>query len=72
MEIKTTKYKAVEIDDLKVFLEQTLQQMLNRNCTRQNFSQRFRNIIDRYNAGGSENEDYYEQLLQLVEDLKAE
>ena len=36
------------------------------------FSQRFRNIIDRYNAGGSENEDYYEQLLQLIEDLKAE
>lgn len=71
-EIKVAKYKAVEIDDLKVFIEQALQQMLNRNCTRQKFSQRFRNIIDRYNAGGSENEDYYEQLLQLIEDLKAE
>ena len=46
--------------------------MLNRNCTRQKFSQRFRGIIDRYNAGGSENEDYYEQLLQLIEDLKKE
>ena len=46
--------------------------MLNRNCTRQRFSQRFRGIIDRYNAGGSENEDYYEQLLQLIEDLKKE
>ena len=71
-EIKVAKYKAVEIDDLKAFIEQALQQMLNRNCTRQKFSQRFRNIIDRYNAGGSENEDYYEQLLQLIEDLKAE
>lgn len=71
-EIKVAKYKAVEIDDLKAFIEQALQQMLNRNITRQKFSQRFRNIIDRYNAGGSENEDYYEQLLQLIEDLKAE
>lgn len=71
-EIKTAQYKAVEIDDLKAFIERALQQMLNRNCTRQKFSQRFRNIIDRYNAGGSENEDYYEQLLKLIEDLKAE
>ena len=71
-EIKTAKYKAIEIDDLKVFIEQTLQQMINRNCTRQKFSQRYRNIIDRYNAGGSENEDYYEQLLQLIKDLQAE
>ncbi len=71
-EIKTAKYKSVEIEDLKEFIEQALKQMLNRNCTRQKFSQRFRWIIDRYNAGGSENEDYYEQLLQLIEDLKAE
>ena len=33
---------------------------------------RYRGIIDRYNAGGSENEDYYEQLLQLIEELKTE
>ena len=71
-EIKLAKYKAVEIDDLKAFIEKALEQMLNRNCMRQQFSQRFRNIIDRYNAGGSENEDYYEQLLELIEDLKAE
>ena len=71
-EIRVAKYKAVEIDDLKAFIEQALQQLLNRNCTRQVFSQRFQGIIDRYNAGGSENEDYYEQLLQLIEDLKAE
>ena len=71
-EIRTTQYKAIEIDDLKAFLEKALQQMLNRNVTRQKFSQRFRSIIDRYNAGGSENEDYYKQLIQLIEDLKAE
>jgi type I restriction enzyme R subunit len=71
-EMKIAKYKAVEIDDLKEFIEKALQQMLNRNCTRTKFSERFKNIIDTYNAGGSENEDYYEQLVKLVKELKKE
>ena len=72
MEINKAEYKAIEIDDLKKYIEDALLQMLNRNCTRISFSQRYRNIIDRYNAGGSENEDYYEQLIKLIEELKAE
>jgi type I restriction enzyme R subunit len=71
-EIKTAPYKAVEIDDLKKYLEEALEQMINKNCTRDKFSTRFKSIVDRYNAGGSENEDYYKQLLQLIEDLKKE
>ena len=46
--------------------------MINKNQTRVEFSQRYKNIIDRYNAGGSENEDYYEQLLALIEELQRE
>lgn len=71
-EIKKAVYKAVEIDDLKAFLEKALQDMISRNCTRMRFSQRFKAIIDRYNAGGSENEDYYEQLVKLLEELQKE
>lgn len=71
-EILTTPYKALEIDDLRAFIEKTLEQLINKNCTRVPFSQRYRSIIDRYNAGGSENEDYYEKLLQLIADLKKE
>lgn len=71
-EIKTSPYKAVEIDDLKVFIEEALQKMMDKNCTRDRFSVRFKTIVDRYNAGGTENEDYYEQLLQLIENLKKE
>ena len=71
-EIKTSPYKAIEIDDLKTYIDQALKQMLDKNCTRDKFSTRYKNIIDRYNAGGSENEDYYEQLLQLIEDMKKE
>ena len=71
-EIKKATYRAIEIDDLKAFLEKALQDMINRNCTRTQFSQRFKGIIDRYNAGGSENEDYYEQLVKLLEDMQKE
>ena len=71
-EISQTPYKALEIDDLRVFIEKALEQLINKNCTRIAFSQRYKSIIDRYNAGGSENEDYYEKLLQLIEEMKAE
>lgn len=71
-EIRTAKYRAIEIDDLKKFIEQALLQMINKNRTRLKFSQRYKNIIDSYNAGSSENEDYYEQLVKLLEDLQKE
>ena len=71
-EIKTAEYKAIEIDDLKAFIDRALERMLNKNCTRTAFSQRYKSIIDRYNAGGSENEDYYEQLLELIGQMKQE
>ena len=71
-EIKVSPYKALEIEDLREFIEKAIEQLINKNCTRVAFSQRYRNIIDRYNAGGSENEDYYEKLLQLIEEMKRE
>ncbi len=71
-EINDSPYKALEIDDLRKFIEDAIQHLINKNCTRVAFSQRYKNIIDRYNAGGSENEDYYEMLLQLIEDMKRE
>ena len=70
--IKEAPYKAVEVDDLKQFIEQLLEQMVNKNRGRIVFSERYKSIIDRYNAGGTENEDYYEQLLKLIEDLQKE
>lgn len=71
-EIKQAEYKAIEIDDLKEYLEKALETMINKNCTRIKFSERFKSIIDRYNAGGTENEEYYEQLVKFVEELQKE
>lgn len=70
--INDSPYKPLEIECLREYIEDTLRQLINKNCTRIAFSERYKNIIDRYNAGGSENEDYYERLLQLIEDLKRE
>ena len=71
-ELIASPYKSLEIEDLREFIEKVLEQLIDKNCTRVSFSQRYKNIIDQYNAGGSENEDYYEKLLQLIEDMKAE
>lgn len=70
--INDSPYKPLEIECLREYIEDTLRQLINKNCTRIAFSERYKSIIDRYNAGGSENEDYYERLLQLIEDLKRE
>ena len=71
-ELKDGVYRSVEIENLRDFIEKVLQQMINRNTTRISFSERYKGIIDRYNAGSTENEDYYEQLLKLIEDLRIE
>ena len=70
--IKEAPYKAIEVEDLKQFINNVLKQMITKNQERLKFSERLKNIIDRYNAGGTENEDYYEQLLQLIEELQKE
>lgn len=37
-EIKVAPYKAVEIDDLKAFIDEALKQMMDKNCTRDKFN----------------------------------
>lgn len=71
-ELQKSEYKAIEIDDIKKFIQAALTKLVKQNKERIKFSERFKAIIDRYNAGGSENEDYYEQLLELMEQLKKE
>ena len=71
-QFKRLKNKNIEIANLRKFIEEKLQRMIRRNVTRRNFAERFQNIIDEYNAGGSRNDDFYEKLLALMEELKAE
>lgn len=67
-----TRNRNLEIADLRVHIEKKLEQMLKRNVTRSDFAERFRAIIDAYNAGGSQNDDFYEKIIKFMEELRAE
>jgi type I restriction enzyme R subunit len=67
-----TSYKNIEIADLRAFVERKLELMLQQNLTRTDFAQRLQQIIDTYNAGGSSNENYFEELLKFTREMKEE
>jgi type I restriction enzyme, R subunit len=71
-EFKAAPYKNIEITDLRSFLEDKLNQMLQQNTTRTDFAKRLQEIIEQYNSGGSSNENYYEALIDFAENLKQE
>lgn len=71
-EFKEATYKNIEIADLRAFLERKIEQMIGRNSTRADFAQRLQEIIDRYNAGGSSTENYFDELVRFAETLKDE
>ena len=69
---KEAPYKNIEISDLRVFISDKLQQMLQRNVSRTSFAQKLQEIIDRYNAGNSTNENYFDDLMDFVQKMKEE
>lgn len=71
-EYHAAPHKNIEITDLRAFIAQKLQQMLSRNVTRASFAQKLEEIIDRYNAGGSTNEGFFDELVAFVEKLREE
>lgn len=71
-DFEKTSYKNIEIADLRAFLERKLELMLRQNTTRIDFAGRLQQIIDIYNAGGSSNENYYEELMKFTREMKAE
>ena len=49
-----------------------LRKMLEQNYTRMDFAQKLQEIIDRYNSGGSSNENYFDELIKFTQGLKEE
>lgn len=71
-EFKEVNYKNIEIADLRAFIQQKLDQMMDENATRADFAQRLQEIIDRYNSGSSSADNYFEELVKFAKDLKEE
>lgn len=71
-EYKEAPYKNIEIADLRAFISNKLQVMMARNITRTSFAHKLQEIIDRYNAGNSNNENYFDDLVDFVQKMKDE
>ncbi len=71
-EFKQCKHKNIEIADLRAFIQKKLDDLINNNRTRISFAQKFQEIIDRYNSGGSTTESYYEDLVKFASGLSDE
>jgi len=71
-EFEEAKYKNIEIAEIRAFIEDKLQKMLEQNHTRVDFAQKLQEIIDKYNAGGSSTENYFEDLMKFAEGMKDE
>jgi len=71
-EFKAAEYKNIEITDLRSFIEDKLEKMIQQNSTRVDFAQKLQEIIDDYNAGGSSNENFFDELVKFTESLKDE
>jgi type I restriction enzyme R subunit len=71
-DFKATPHKNIEIADLRAFIQKKLEQMLKENASRTDFATRLQGIIDRYNAGSSFADNYFEELMKFAKDMRAE
>ena len=71
-EYKEAPHKNIEIADLRAFISDKLQQMMERNVTRISFAQKLQEIIDRYNSGNATNENFFDDLMAFVDKMREE
>lgn len=69
---KKTEYKHIQIEDLKLFIEDKLSKLIDRNVTRINFAERLQQIINNYNSGSLTVENYFEELVKFSQKLREE
>ena len=71
-EFGQAKYKNIKIAEMRAFIDEKLRKMMEQNHTRTDFAQKFQEIIDKYNAGGTSTENYYDDLMKFAEGMKEE
>ena len=67
-----TGYKRTEAEKLRGTLNRKLQQMVRLNRTRINYLETFQRMINEYNAGSSNVESFFGDLIQFARTLEAE
>jgi type I restriction enzyme, R subunit len=71
-DFKETNHKNIEITELRTFIENKLQSMMQENHNRIDFAQRLQGIVDEYNAGGTTNECYFDELVKFTQKMQEE
>ncbi|CCF83427.1 type I restriction endonuclease subunit R [Nitrolancea hollandica] len=64
--------KHIEAERLKGTISGTLTQMVQRNRSRLDFLERFQKLIDEYNAGSMNVEEFFNRLIEFAQGLNAE
>ena len=65
-------YKHTETEKLKGIISSQLTQMLRLNKSRMNYSDKFRQMIDEYNAGSRNVEIFFSDLVEFAQELNLE
>lgn len=71
-EFKQTEHKHIAIASMRQFIDDKIKKMLKNNQGRVSFSDRYQKIIDRYNEGATQTEQFFEELQKFTQDLQAE
>jgi type I restriction enzyme, R subunit len=71
-EFKSSPYRNIELVALRDFIEKKLAEMLKENAGRTGFIESLQRTINEYNAGGTSTEDYFDELMRHVRDMKDE
>jgi len=69
---KQAEFKHIEIADLRLFIEDKLEKLLNQNVTRIDFAKKLQDIINEYNSGSLSVENYFEDLIDFSKKLRDE
>ncbi len=67
-----TQHKHTEAQKLRGMLNAKLQRMVRLNRTRLDFLQRFRQMIDEYNAGSANIDEFFHRLIEFTKELSEE
>ena len=69
---KRSKHKNTDLEVLKAAIRAQLEKMIQLNRTRTNFSDKFEELIESYNAGSRSIEELYDELLKISNSLDKE
>ncbi len=69
---KSQRRRRTEAEKLRGTINAKLQRLIRRNRSRVNYQQEFQRLIDAYNAGSSNTEAFFDQLVDLAQRLNEE